>query len=135
MVPRFGERAGGTCKSPQSRFVFLVRAMMAQVVMRGEELKIINAIVRSVLILVMNVIAVRNGAVVIFPNNAVKPSPFVLEIVSAEIEAFAVELLLGVVDYDSFHVFALSSPVFIPQEKERWAIPLLGLQVRLWVIP
>lgn len=109
--------------------------MMAQVVMRGEELKIINAIVRSVLILVMNVIAVRNGAVVIFPNNAVKPSPFVLEIVSAEIEAFAVELLLGVVDYDSFHVFALSSPVFIPQEKERWAIPLLGLQVRLWVIP
>ena len=104
-------------------------------VMRWHKLKILNAVVASVLVLVVNVVAIWNRPGMILPHNAVKPSPFVLEIVSAEIEAFAVELLLGVVDYNSFHVFALSSPVFIPQEKERWAIPLLGLQVRLWVIP
>lgn len=83
---------------------------------RCHKIKILNLVIGSIPIFVVNVVTIGNIAVVILPHGAMESFPFVLEITSAEIKRFSVKLLDRVADYLYFH---MSLPPYLPTDHGR----------------
>jgi transcriptional regulator with XRE-family HTH domain len=105
-VPSTGKLANDLNVFGMRGGVFL--AVMRMMFELGKHGKIRDFVVCRVMVYMVDVVSFRDGTVEVFPHDPVEPSPVVLEILAAEVEAFTVKLLLRVVDNDHLHVHSSS---------------------------